>query len=293
MRRPQLIAAMLLVTVAVAWGAIPLIVREDIAASQLVAARVWLGGAALVGLLAVRRRLFVPKDHRRRLVAVGVLRAAHWATFFLAIKATTVAVALAVLFLGPIAAAVIAPRMLGESPGLRSYLGLAVAFTGVVLVVQPWADESAGVTLDGVLWSAISAVLLAGVMRLAKPAADELGGLVVATAELVVAAIVLAPWAAVAATHAVAFWWQFLVLGVVLTGFAGALYWTAMGRLSVATVSVLMHLEPASAALWALLVLDEQPGFFAWLGVAMVVAGGIMAVSSLRGPAAVTPVMTG
>lgn len=293
MRRPQLFAALLLVTVAVAWGAIPLIVREDIAASQLVAARVWLGGGALVGLLAVRRRLVFPKTHRRRLVAVGVLRAAHWATFFLAIKATTVAVALAVLFLGPIAAAVIAPRLLGELPRLRSYLGLAVAFTGVVLVVQPWADDVAGVTLEGIVWSVVSAVFLAGVMLLAKPAADELGGLVVATAELVVAAIVLAPWAGVAATHAGTYWWQFLVLGVVLTGLGGAVYWTAMGRLSVATVSVLMHIEPASATLWALLVLDEQPGPVAWVGVAMVVAGGILAVSSLRGPAAVTPVMAG
>ena len=59
----------------------------------------------------------------------------------------------------------------------------------------------------------------------------------------------------------------------------------APGRrvLTVTTVSVLMHLEPASATLWALVVLGEQPGVVAWLGIAAVIGGGIMAVSGTRG----------
>jgi DME family drug/metabolite transporter len=276
-------AAALLIVVAVAWGAIPLIVREDIAASQLVAARVWLGGAALASLLAVQGRLRMPSRYRGRLVAVGVLRAAHWASFFLALKATTVAVTLAVLYLGPIAAAIVAPRLLGERPQPRVYAGLALAFGGVTLVVQPWASSDAGVTAEGVMWATISAGLLAIVMVIAKPAAELHGGLVVATAELVVAAIVLSPWAVAAATQASSYWWQFLVLGIVLTGVAGALYWSAMGRLSVSTVSVLMHLEPASAAIWALIALGEQPGAIAWVGIGAVIAGGMMAVSSVEG----------
>ncbi len=282
MRPPALVAAGFLVIVAVAWGAIPLIVREDVPASQLVAARVWLGGAALVAVLGVQRRLVLPRHHAGSLIVVGVLRAAHWATFFLALKATTVAVTLAVLYLGPIAAAVVAPRLLGESPRAGAYAGLGLAFVGVILVVQPWTDETTGVTADGVAWAAVSAVLLAAVMLVAKPVADEAGGLVVATGELVVAAVVLSPWAVVAATEARTYWWQFILLGVVLTGFAGVLYWTAMGSLAVSTVSVLMHLEPASAAVWALLVLDEQPGTLAWLGIAAVIAGGILAVASSR-----------
>jgi drug/metabolite transporter (DMT)-like permease len=272
----------MLVAVAIGWGAIPLIVREDIPASQLVAARVWLGGAALLGVLALRDGLRMPTTHRGRLLAVGVLRAVHWAAFFLALKATTVAVALAVLYLGPIAAAVVAPVLVGDPSPRRALIGIAFAFTGVVLVVQPWNDRG-DVTLEGVAWAAVSAVLIAAVMLVAKPAADAHGGLVVATAELVVASIVLTPWAVVAATESLGSWPQFLILGVGLTGLAGVLYWTAMGRLSVATVGVLMHLEPASATVWAMVVLNEQPGALAWVGIAAVIAGGIMAVSGVRG----------
>jgi drug/metabolite transporter (DMT)-like permease len=280
--RPRTLAVAGLVAVAIAWGAIPLIVREDVPALELVAVRVWLGGAALAAFLGLRSGLRMPSTHRGRLLAVGVLRAGHWVAFFLALKSTTVAVALSVLYLGPISAAVIAPRLLGERAPRRAVAGLAVAFAGVILVMQPWDTGAAGVTTEGVAWALVSAVLVAAVMLVAKPAAEAHGGLVVATAELLVAAIVLVPWAGAAASLAPEYWWQFLMLGVGLTGVAGALYWTAMSRLSVATVGVLMHLEPASAALWALVVLNEQPGSVAWAGILLVIAGGIMAVTAVR-----------
>jgi drug/metabolite transporter (DMT)-like permease len=281
--RSRAAATAALIAVAVSWGAIPLIVREDIPALQLVAARVWLGGAALVALLALQGRLRIPTTHRFRLLTVGALRAAHWVAFFLALKATTVASSLAVLYLGPIAAAVVAPRLLGEPASARAYGGLAVAFTGVVLVVQPWNRGETGVTVEGIIWAAVSAVLIGAVMLVAKPAAETLGGPTVAAAELLVAAALLSPWAVAAAGDATTYWWQYLVLGVGLTGIAGALYYASMGVLTVTTVSVLMHLEPASATLWALVALGEQPGVVAWLGIAAVIAGGIMAVSGTRG----------
>ena len=50
-----------------------------------------------------------------------------------------------------------------------------------------------------------------------------------------------------------------------------------MRRLPVAVVSVIMYLEPASAVIWAALFLDESPEPLTWLGVALVVTGGIVA----------------
>ncbi len=114
-------------------------------------------------------------------------------------------------------------------------------------------------------------------MLVAKPAASALGGLVVATGELTVASIVMAPWAVQAVQESLEFWPQLLVLGAVLTGIAGWVFWGAMRRLPVAFVSVIMYLEPASAIVWALLFLDETPDALAWLGIALVLGGGILA----------------
>lgn len=147
-----------LFVLAVSLGAIPLIVREDIPWQSLVAARVWLGAMTLVVLLAATSGLRLPATHRWQIAAAGVLLAIHWATFFWAIKLTTVAVALAVVFLGPVSAAVLAPRFLGEEVPRRIYMALGMAFVGVVLVVaRQGGDES---VVSGSVWGGVVAALV-------------------------------------------------------------------------------------------------------------------------------------
>ncbi len=100
--RQRGVAALALAVLAISFGAIPLIVRAGIPATHLVAMRVTLGGVFLVGVAFVTGRLALPETHRIRLVGLGFLLAAHWLTFFLAIQLTTVAVALGVVYTGPI-----------------------------------------------------------------------------------------------------------------------------------------------------------------------------------------------
>ena len=50
-----------------------------------------------------------------------------------------------------------------------------------------------------------------------------------------------------------------------------------MRRLPIAAVSVIKYLEPASAVVWAVLFLDEVPNTLAWVGVALVITGGLIA----------------
>ena len=269
-----------LVVLAVGLGAIPLIVREDIPWQSLVAARVWLGAATLVILLSATQGIRLPSSHRLQIAAAGVLLALHWATFFWAIKLTTVAVALAVVFLGPVAAAVLAPRFLGETVPRTIYAALAISFVGVVLVVFRQSGEdvvASGSTWGGVGAALVSAAAIALLMLISKAAVDEVGPLVVTTGELVTAAIVLSPWLPGAARATVDNPLPLLTLGIVLTGLSFLIIWTAIRELSVATVSVLLHIEPASAVVLALVFLDELPDPLQWAGIGMVIVGGLVA----------------
>ncbi len=108
-RRTQILAIGALAGLSIGWGAIPLFVRNAVPSIQLVGARVTFGAIALVGVAVALGRLTIPKVRRWRLVLSGVLLAFHWITFFESIKLTTVAVALAMLYLGPIAAAILNP----------------------------------------------------------------------------------------------------------------------------------------------------------------------------------------
>ena len=277
-RRPQILAIGALAGLAIAWGAIPLFVRNDVPSIQLVGTRVTFGAIALIAAAAAVGRLTIPKMRRWRLALSGVLLALHWVTFFESIKLTTVAVALAVLYLGPIAAAILAGPLFGEHVDGRIWGALAVAVLGTLMVVQPW--QSNGVDPAGIAMAALSAALLTGVMLAGKPVAKDLGGLTMATGELIVASVLLAPATYQALTENGEFIANYLVLGVLFTGLAGFVFWESMRHVPMAAVSVVMYLEPASAVVWAAIFLEETPNAIAWIGVALVIFGGMVAATA-------------
>lgn len=270
-------ALVTLALLAIAWGAIPLFVRNDVPSTQLVGVRVTFGAIALIAVAAATRRLSFPKVRRGRLALSGVLLALHWITFFESIKLTTVAVALAVLYLGPIGAAILSGPILGERVDRRLWMALSVAAVGTLLVVQPWQPGVAAGR--GLMIAGLSAALLAALMIVGKPVAQDLGGLTMATGELIIASFLLAPATYGALTQNAEHIVNFLILGAVFTGFAGFLYWEMMRHLPVAATSVVMYIEPASAVVWAALLLGEIPNVTAWLGVGLVVGGGLLAAT--------------
>jgi drug/metabolite transporter (DMT)-like permease len=266
-----------LAALAVGWGAIPLIVREDVPWQGLVTTRVWFGAITLLVIMAARRRLRLPSSHRPQIVVAGLLLAVHWATFFWALKLTSVAVTLAVVYLGPVSAAVLAPRFLGERVRSRVYAALGVAFTGVVLVVASEGGDTTTTSGRGVLVAIVSALTVAALLLVSKAAVDAVGALPVTTGEMVTAAVALSPFLGTAARGVIDDPVPLLILGIVLTGLGFLIFWTATRELPVAVVSVLMHIEPASAVVLALVFLNETPARWQWLGIGLVIAGGLMA----------------
>ena len=274
----QKIAVGVIAILAIAWGALPLFVRIDVPSLQLVGVRVTFGALALLGVVIAIRRLTFPKVRRWRLALAGLLLALHWITFFESIKLTTVAIALSTLYLGPIAASILSGPLLREKVAPRLWVALVVAVFGTILVIQP--QQSGGVDSAGIVMAALSAVLLVAVTLVGKPIARELGGLTMATGELVTASILLAPFTFEALTQHREHLIDFLILGAVFTGIAGAVYWSAMTQVSVAAVSVVMYLEPVSAVIWAAAFLGEIPNVVAGIGILLVISGGFVAATT-------------
>lgn len=268
-------AIVVLAILAVGWGAVPLFVRNDVPSVQLVGVRVTFGAIALIAVAAATHRLVLPKLRRGRIALAGVLLALHWITFFESLKLTTVAIALAVLYLGPIGAAILSGPILGERVDRRLWFALSVAGAGTLLVVQPW--QSGMASGRGLVMAGLAAAFLAALMIVGKPVAKDLGGLTMATGELIIASILLAPATYAALTQNSEHIVNFLILGAVFTGFTGFIYWEMMRHLPVAATSVVMYIEPASAVVWAAMLLGEIPNVTTWVGVGLVVGGGLFA----------------
>lgn len=281
MESSRLGPVVVMAALASALGAIPLLVLDiELPELQIVALRVWLGAALLLAL--TRRNPFaLPQGLLPRAAALGVLLSVHWFTFFYAITHASVAVALVLVFLAPVLAALGAARLLGEQLTPSILVALGLSLVGTVLVVAGTVKVDTG----GVLAGLVSAATLATMIIVGKPVAEVIGGMATATAQMTVAAVVLSPWMVASVADvpweapnlpsAMDFVMPVVILGFVLTGLGMLVSWWVIARLPVATVGVLSYLEPATAVLWAALVLDQRPQPLAWLGVGLVISGGV------------------
>lgn len=273
-RQEKVWAPLVLLTLAILWGTIPLIVREvSLSSIQLTAARVWLGAMFMFGVLAYQRRLQVPSSSLGRIALTGILLPVHWVTFFQAIETTRVLVALVLVFVAAPAMSVLASRFLGESLSALTFFGVLGGFAGAALAVDP----SNGATTEGVLWALSSGLLLAALILNVKQGARDLGGLRFGAWQSLVSALVTAPWAYTAVRDVGAGEVLLvLALGLGLTGLSGIIWLGTMYRVPVSQLGSIMYIEPMAAVAAAFFVLNEDPGWRGWLGIVLVVGFGIL-----------------
>src|SRR5665811_854802 len=114
MSRLRVAAPVAMAMLAATWGTIPLIVRTvSLPAEQLAALRLWLGAITVLIVLGIRGELRLRRtEPLGRIIVIGVILAIHWAAFFWSLKTTTVAVALVLVYLGPVAMATMARLVL-------------------------------------------------------------------------------------------------------------------------------------------------------------------------------------
>jgi drug/metabolite transporter (DMT)-like permease len=208
----------------------------------------------------------IPRNLTGPIALTGVLVAVHWVTFFAAIKASTVSLALAVMATVPFFVAFIEPVV------RRKRLDYSELLLGVVAILGLWwmyrVDVSAGWGMVLALVSAFCAALFGTLNSVWSQRASSLS---VSRLELTVACAVLALWMAFSggwnAIWPSAYdWLWLLILGLVATSLAFAVTVAVMRVLSPFTVAMAINLEPLYAIGLALLIFGDDevmpPGFY-------------------------------
>ncbi|MXG29693.1 DMT family transporter [Streptomyces sp. YIM 132580] len=264
-----------LVVAGVAWGtagaAASLIFRvSDLGPLALSFWRCAGGLVLLAGALALRPRRAprLPGPRRRRLLRIlgtGVGLTVFQSAYFAAVEVTGLAVGTVVtLGAGPVLIAVGARLMLGERLGRGGLAAVTGALTGLAVLVL--GGEGGDVVPAGVLLALLSASGYAAITLLTRWLGRDGGGgdaLTTSAWAFGIGAVGLLPMAAVeglvphtAETGQVL--WLLVYVAAVPTALAYALYFAGAAAVRSATVSVIMLLEPVSAALIAVTVLRER-----------------------------------
>lgn len=269
-------AALVVAGIATLWGSVGVVVRQvDLPAVALVSARIWLAAPALAVFLRISGRSSSWSWRPSRLLLLnGVVLAAHWVSFIAALQRAPIGTVLLITYLAPVGIAALAPVFLGEVVPVRTKAALAVAVAGIALIAAPALSGSSG---DGILLALVTGALYVPLALLNKSLSTTIGGVPLALWQLLIAGVVIAPFAVVADWSAPGGDWAWLaVLGLVYTAFAFASYLVALQHLPATRAAVLLYLEPAAAVGFGWLLLSEDPTVGMLLGGAMVVGAGAL-----------------
>ena len=208
----------------------------------------------------------MPASLRAGVFGTGFLVAVHWVTFFAAIKASTVSLALAVMATVPMFVALIEPVL------RRRRLDPTELTTGLIAVFGLWwmyrVDVSYG---EGMVLALISAFCAALFGTLNSIWGQTISSIAVSRIELASACAALALWMSLSnqwpgSIPTTEDWVWLLLLGLFATSLAFAITVEVMKVLSPFTVAMAINLEPVYAILLALLAFGKEevmpPGFY-------------------------------
>ena len=242
-----------------------------------------MGGVFLLLLLKIRGRKFAAAQVRGKafplLVLTGALIGFNWILLFEAYNYTTVAVATLCYYMQPMIVTLLSPLVLKEKLTGKQILCVLAAIFGMTLVSGVFGGGSAGSPLGAALGLG-AAVLYASVVLLNK----RITGVPVfekTIIQLFSAAAAMVPYMALTGSlhtyeltaAGVAL---FLIVGVVHTGIAYALYFGSMEKLPARTCALMSYIDPVTAVILSALFLKEPVGAVGIAGTVLIIGAAIL-----------------
>jgi drug/metabolite transporter (DMT)-like permease len=242
-----------------------------------------IGAAALALFLVARRQVLSGawRGQRAAMLGGGVLLAVHWWTFFAAIQLGSVALGLLTYAAYPLFVTLLGWLCHGEKPSQRDHIACGMVVAGLLLVVPDWKflDGSATAMAVGIFSGFLFAVLTLLNRRLTATTPP----LVLVTWQTATAGLLLLPLAAAHLPAVPAVEWPWLILlGVVFTGLAHALFTASLCAVPLAVVGVAAALEPVYGIAAAWLLLHEIPAPTMLAGGALIIAASLLPLTAPR-----------
>ena len=256
----------------------------DLPSSFVAAARGAIGALILLLVLRLRRERLDGPAIRRSLPVLILSSAAmgvNWILLFEAYNYTSVATATLCYYFAPMFIILASPFVLRERMTVRKLACVLTAFAGMVFVSGVLETGFSGASeLRGVALALGAAVLYATVVILNKRLAG-LSAFDRTIMQLGISAVVLLPYVLITEpvgelTFAVPSVALLLVVGIVHTGFAYALYFGALIEVKAQTAAILSYIDPVVAVLLSALVLREHMGVLGFIGAVLVIGAAVV-----------------
>ena len=263
------------------FGTIAIFRRNIPFSSELLAfSRGLLGGVFLLIFVAVKHHRMekVEKKQLALLIVSGAIIGIDWILLFEAYNCTTVAVATMCFYMQPTIVILLSPVLFREKLSVKKGLCALAAILGMVFV-------SGAQDAKGIAFGLAAAVLYAATVIINKKIEVE-DAYEKTIVQLLSAAAVLIPYllltedfsAVVLDARTVVL---VLIVGIVHSGLAYALYFGNVNKLPAQSVAVLSYIDPVSSLFFSALLLHERLTAFGLLGAVLIFGSAL--VSELGG----------
>lgn len=249
------------------FGSIALFVRNiALPSAEIALFRAVLAILVIGTVLLVTRQNPLAGACRRDLLLLllsGTAMGFNWILLFEAYRYTTVSVATLAYYFAPVLVTLLCPFLFREHMGKKQLLCFIASTVGVVLIVGASGFEG-GAHFIGVLLGLGAAVLYATVVLLNK-GIRGVAGIQRTFLQFFAAAIVLLPYVLLTGGfHLSALtgsgWGYLIAVGLVHSGLAYCLYFTALRRMPGQEASILSYIDPLVAVILSVTVLQEPIG---------------------------------
>jgi drug/metabolite transporter (DMT)-like permease len=267
-------------------GVLVKLASADFSSAELVFYRSAFGLVAIWAFIAVRSgRPFAPlaTPHVRAHVWRGLSGFSALVLFFYALGRLPLAMAVTLNYTAPLFLAVLSVWWLRERHGRGLIAAVLLGFAGIVLLLRPQVHEQAWLpALAGLVSGMLAAVAYVNVKQLGQLGEPEWRVVFYFT---LLSTLGGGAWMLVAGFHRPAPLDWLILAGIGLSATLAQLALTrAYHRGRTLTVGTLAYATVGFAAIYGVVLFGERLPWLAWLGMALVVAAGVLAVRVSNAP---------
>jgi len=280
---PHLKGYIQIATAAVLFGLIGIFVKltTQMPLGSIIFYRLLFGLVAIALFFACCRRLSELRlgQKKQYILLLGLMQAGTMLSYFISVKHTSVSIAVLLLYTAPVYVTLLSPLLLKEYINRRSIFALVISIIGVILVIRPDTlfQDVDYTYLIGLAAGLVSGVLYGGMTLTSRYLKDDYTGTTQAAWALLITLLIFTPYS-VAITQKVLLdnLGVLVLFGLISTALALVLYLSGLMQVRAQNASIVALLEPASAVVFAYLILSEPVTVSMLAGGALILLGAVI-----------------